>query len=356
MSIIISKDGQDAQRIDPSSFDKEDYLQQYITNNPDAVPVYEIDEDIRLLILAREFGTTSGPIDALGIDQNGNIYLVETKLYKNADKRTVMAQVLDYGAALWASSLDFSEFAGKLDDYVRKQFDVGLEEKVAEFFGLEGSQYENIRSAMQTNLNDGRFKFVVLMDELHDRLKDLIRFINRNSQFDTYAVELDYYKHDQFEIIIPKLYGAEVKKEIGVKTKASARRPWNEQSFFEELDRQNPASKQAIKKLYKWSAANTQIKWGNGAKNGSFNAIAENFHSSISIISAFTDGTLNVKYGWFDEATASKLLRSLQKHVSIKGLTDIEESRLSSENVKLSPDDIAQNIDGILSALNELTH
>ncbi len=91
MTLIISENGKGAQRLAPSSFDKEDYLQQYIYNNPDAIPVYEIDEDIRLLVLAREFSTASGPIDALGVDQYGNIYLIETKLYKNPDKRTVVA-------------------------------------------------------------------------------------------------------------------------------------------------------------------------------------------------------------------------------------------------------------------------
>jgi len=82
MTLIISENGRGAQRLAPSGFDKEDYLQQYIYNNPDAIPVYEIDEDIRLLVLAREFATASGPIDALGVDQYGNIYLIETKLYK----------------------------------------------------------------------------------------------------------------------------------------------------------------------------------------------------------------------------------------------------------------------------------
>lgn len=40
-------------------------------------------------------------IDAVALDQNGDIYLIETKLYKNPDKRQVIAQVLDYGASLW---------------------------------------------------------------------------------------------------------------------------------------------------------------------------------------------------------------------------------------------------------------
>jgi len=56
------------------------------------------------------------------------------------------------------------------------------------------------------------------MDHLHDQLRDLIIFLNNNSEFTVYAVELEYYKHQEFEILIPKLYGAEVKKDLGKST------------------------------------------------------------------------------------------------------------------------------------------
>ena len=82
MAIIISKNGKNAVKVDKSTFDKEDYLQRYIHENPESIPLYDIKEDIHLLILAREFPTNSGPIDAIGIDKDGEIYLVETKLYK----------------------------------------------------------------------------------------------------------------------------------------------------------------------------------------------------------------------------------------------------------------------------------
>ena len=103
MAIIVTKQGKNAIKIDPSRFEQEDDLQTYIAQNPDSLPLYEIKEDIRLLILGREFPTNSGPIDAIGIDKDGEIYIVETKLYKNPDKRLVVAQVRDYGASLWRS-------------------------------------------------------------------------------------------------------------------------------------------------------------------------------------------------------------------------------------------------------------
>jgi hypothetical protein len=71
---------------------------------------------------------------------------------------------------------------------------------------------------MSENLNGGNFKFVVLMDTMHDQLKDLILYMNQNSKFDIYGVEVEYYKHEEYEIIIPKLFGAEVKKDVASKT------------------------------------------------------------------------------------------------------------------------------------------
>lgn len=214
MAIIISENGKNAKKLDSASFGLEDKLQQYIYDNPESVPVYDIREDIRLLILAREFPTNSGPIDALGVDQDGTIYIIETKLYKNPDKRLVIAQALDYGASMWRHATDFDDFSTSVESKVQQQFGVGLQAKLQDFFTLDDEAATILLQNVRTNLSTGKFKFVVLMDQLHDRLKDLILFINRNSQFDVYAVELDYYKHDKFEIIIPKLYGAEVKKDV----------------------------------------------------------------------------------------------------------------------------------------------
>ena len=35
------------------------------------------------------------------------------------------------------------------------------------------------------------------MDAVEDRLKDLIVYINQNSQFDIYAVQMEYYKFEK---------------------------------------------------------------------------------------------------------------------------------------------------------------
>lgn len=234
MTIIISKEGSKAERVDKSPFPDEAYLQEYIYQNPESLPLYEIDADIRLLVLAREFPTNSGPIDALGVDAAGEIYIVETKLYKNPDKRLVVAQILDYGASMWKTYSDTREFRARLDRMVTDKFGASAVSKLADFFETEDADASAILDTMEQNVSDGRFRFVVLMDKLDARLKDIIVFLNQNSRFDLYGVEIDHYKFEQHEIMIPRLYGAEVKKVVS-RGGTAARKKWDKASIQEEL-------------------------------------------------------------------------------------------------------------------------
>lgn len=229
MPIIVSQNGKNAKKLDKISFGLENKIQQYIYDNPESIPLYDIREDIQLLILAREFSTNSGPIDAVGIDQDGQIYLVETKLYKNPDKRTVIAQVIDYGASLWRTLNDFDAFILQLNSHVQKKFNMSTTDKIQEFFALDDEQMQSVLEQMKFNLDEGNFKFVVMMDSLEDRLKDLIVYMNQNSKFDIYGVEMEYYQHDTFEIMIPKIYGAQVKKDV--KVSKSTNNSYNDADF-----------------------------------------------------------------------------------------------------------------------------
>ncbi len=214
MPIIISQTGgASASIVEKSNFEQERNLQEYIHQHPEAIPVYEIQRDKRLLVVAREFATLSGPIDALAVDKDGDIYLVETKLRVNPDRRRIVAQVLDYGASLWKNVPDFETFVSILDQHVRQKWKMDFHDKAKEFFGLDDDQTDSMFKCMRRNLKDGNLKFVVLMDSMDEGLKGLITYINQKSQFDIYGVELDFYRHLDQEIVIPRIFGIEVKKD-----------------------------------------------------------------------------------------------------------------------------------------------
>ena len=316
MSIIISQHGKKARKIDKSPFDKETNLQQYICDNPESIPLYEIKDDISLLIVAREFRTASGPIDAVGVDKDGEIYLVETKLYKNADKRLVVAQVLDYGSSLWHSRNQDGDFLGKLEERAQKLFGVALQQKLADQYKLDEEQTEELLDRLKRNVNDGNFRFVVLMDQLDDKLRDLITFLNRNSRFTVFAVVLERYQHDTFEIVIPKLFGAQVNKDMAVASTAGARRQWTEEEVLVDAkQRLNSEVYGQFVKIYEFSKqyAN-QINCGTGSY-GTFSPI---FRSActMSLFTLGSDGRLSFNFEWVgkvNEETRERFKEGLER-------------------------------------------
>jgi len=328
MSIFFSQDGKNAKRLDKLPFDKEADLQGYICANPESIPLYEIKEDIHLLILAREFPTSSGPVDALGIDKDGEVYVVETKLYRNADKRLVVAQVLDYGASLWRSRLDEGSIVNKLDEHTRMLFQTPLRQKLIEFYGLEEDQVTELLDRIENNVSRGNFSFVVLMDKLHTQLKDLILFINANSRFTLYAVELEYYKHETFEIVIPKLFGAQAKKDVAVSSGSGTRKKWTEELFREDAREhlENEEYENLIE-IFEFSKQYAdQINLGSG-NYGTFSPIFGSLCSK-SLFTLGTDMRLSFNFEWVGDQTRDQFKEGLER-IGFTVPTDYKKSRPS---------------------------
>jgi hypothetical protein len=286
MSIIISQDGKNAKKIDKSEFEGEDYLQNYIHENPGSIPVYEIDEDKRLFVVKREFPTGSGPIDALAIDKDGEIYVVETKLYRNPDKRTVVAQAIDYGASLWRHCT-YDEFMIIVNSEMNKKFSKSFEEKIKDFYDLDDEQIISILEAIKNNLQQGIIKFVILMDSIQDRLKDLIVYINQNSQFDIYAVQMEYYKFESYEIMIPKLFGMEVKKNVSGRTSTE----WSEGKFLADAREKikDDNTYKTLCELYDFTKEKADVAdFGKGSEGGSLTFKFRESRAKSGLVSVFT--------------------------------------------------------------------
>ncbi|MFW6041248.1 MAG: hypothetical protein ACOC85_05375 [Thermoplasmatota archaeon] len=267
MPIIVSNE-EGTRKINESKFKAESKLQEYIYDSPEVLPIEEIEDDIPFIIAAREVPTNSGPIDAVGLDKNGNIYVIETKLYRNSDKRKVMAQVMDYGAALWKHTDDFSEFIMDLRNRYRDKFDEELDDELISLFDIDEEDMDEYLDDVKQNLDDGKFRFVILMDHVSSRLKDLILFMNQNSMFDVYAVELEHYKFDGYKLTIPRIYGVEVKKSVGTGSRSNRR--WTEKSFFEDLKKKIDESDYTkLKKIYEATKELGEVSYGVGANTGS---------------------------------------------------------------------------------------
>lgn len=329
MPIVVMKKGQGAKKVGPTPVTQEALLQEYIHDNPGAIPLDDIREDIRLFVFAREFPTPSGPIDALAVDDEGAIYIVETKLYKNPDKRLVVAQVLDYGAGLWNS--DYSKIERDIDQAVSQKFGMPFRQKLMDFFGIDDEQVGGVINRFESDLSSGRFTFIVLMDHIHDQLKDLITFINANSSFVLLGCEMEFYRYEDLDILIPKLYGTETKKPTSPVSTPTARKKWDERTFFEDVEvRLGRPVEQKIRELYEYAQQTADhISWGTGASRGSFNPKYERI-GARSLFTVFSDGVLQVNFGWLNDNESTlefrkKLRDALTERAGLTFPPDYEE-------------------------------
>lgn len=295
MPIIVTKAGAKAIKLARAPVTAERDLQAYIVENPECLPIEEIGSHLKLAVVAREVPTGAGPIDALGVDQEGNAYLIETKLYKNPDKRQVIAQMLDYGAALWAEFGQGGDFRALVEQAAQKTLATSMASHLEAHLETDPERIEELLAILAENIGAGRFRFIVLMDRIDDRLKDLIAFVNAKSQFSVYGVELEFYRHGDETIVIPRLHGAEVRKTSAA---GGPRRSWDEEAFFEQAAQLPPAALQAVKDLYAFSQTRaTSVPWGTGAKAGSFNPKFDGV-SDKSIFTVSTNGKLQLNFGW----------------------------------------------------------
>jgi hypothetical protein len=106
--------------VSPGKLPREDMIQSWIEERPDLLGLDT------LLIIGREVPTTyGGSIDLLGIDDEGNVFVLELK--RERTPRDVIAQVLDY--ASWVAKLTTQEVREIAARYLDKSLDVAFRER-----------------------------------------------------------------------------------------------------------------------------------------------------------------------------------------------------------------------------------
>lgn len=264
--ILRQKQNKSWKELSQAKYSNEAHLQELLNDSPDLIPTQDISEGKSSIKLSvREIGLPgSGSTDIIGLDELGNIYLIETKLAKNPEvKREVIGQILEYASFLWGKT--YEEFdaliKGKNGQYI------------SEFF--ESKKYkdweeESFRQTIKSNLANGAFTLFIVVDEINDELRRTIEFLNHRLNIEIYALVLRYFKEgDSVEIMIPQVFGS---KPV-VRTSSATRNSkiWDQGSFFKDAEEYlNVHELKILKNLYEFTNKESSIKFGTGATSGSF--------------------------------------------------------------------------------------
>lgn len=298
----------------------ESELQKLLIESPSLINIGEIREGTSPLVFAlSEFGLPrSGYSDVIAFSLDGDIVVIECKLATNPEiKRKVIGQILEYAAYLWKMSYE------EVDNRVKNLKGQSLAELVNGSVAGEWDE-ENFRNGIIQSLESGSFILIIVVDEICEELRRIIRYINECSEsaFSLHALEMSRFHAGKTEVLVPHLYGISTKP-----PPREQRRQWTEKEFFSVLERNEPDILDVVKDIYDWSKGEADRVWfGTGKETGSITSHYLRDGETISIFSIYTNGRFTLNYGWLSprisQQTMEEFHRRLHEIPAFSGITD----------------------------------
>lgn len=329
----------------------ESELQKLLVESPFLIAINEIREGAAPLVFAvSEFGLPgSGATDVLAFSPQGDIAIIECKLATNPEaKRKVIGQILGYAAHLWGMSYE------EVDARIQKLKDKSLADLVGESVAGEWNE-EQFREGVRQTLETGSFILIIVVDEINEELRRIIRYLNEcsKSAFSLHALEMRMFQFNKLEILVPHLYGVSTKLPTSQK-----RGQWTEERFFQVLEEKNePHIVKLVKDIYQWSLQVADRVWfGTGREVGSFT-----FHylkedgKTVSVFTVYTDGKLTLNYGWAKNQVSEEILREFHKKIcDIPKLQNLQAKFSGWPSIKLEALIEPQNLERFKDAVQWL--
>ncbi len=239
---IFIKSGENYDPIPLKVFSLEKPLKKIIIEHPELIPISEISQNLELYPISSELETNHGPLDILGVDGKGQLYIIETKLYKNkSGVRKLMAQAWDYSGGLSTFRNDFELFEQKIKraNQGEEVKDTILENKALEDLlkNIE-TEEDDIVSKIKKNFNECNFSHILVLDRADEQLKDNIKLYNEKNTNPMYVVTISNFilEGTEKEIVISSIFGTE--SAIPSKSQRNYNRWINEgeEVFFKNLN------------------------------------------------------------------------------------------------------------------------
>lgn len=320
----------------------EEELHSALTDHPELIPT----EDFgfaETVVIGKEARLAAGDADLVLVDRLGRLALVEVKKSGNSDTRHVVAQLLDYAAAM--AGLSLSEFQTRVLDRYLSEMNLPSEDLQSFFMtrfggrasgqateppspvekppadpGLEPEDegLSMFTDELTAQLESGRFVLVVAAPLIPPGVERVLSYLNMQG-LQLFAVEFSYFKKDELEIYTPRMV---VRPETQRVRHAPSHfdldtflgiAPEGTQPFLEEL-LNGCASRHAVLAPQSGGGVSVVVKWNGAARtvvhlgpNTSWIAVPKGsetlpdlaFNTMRNTIQAVLPGILSGANGWF---------------------------------------------------------
>jgi len=355
MGYLMLIKGNEKHVIHETDYKQEQKLHEMIEKYPKLINLPGVEEGDLLLPIAKEHKAS----DLMCVDNHGNIVIIEFKLDKNQTMRDIVAQILDYASTIWKES--YEEFNLSVKEYLKKNYkaeDLSTvffekfkdEIDLSKFDGNENKWKTEFIENIVSNLNQGAFKLVICANKIPDDIKRVVEYLYSVHRLDLHCIEVDYFKKDDLEILVPKRFDFGKREAIT----SSTRRSWDYDKFVEDCQRKIRDAKtiETIRELYEFSEQNAdKLTWGTGVMVGSFSykVFSESKQKYLTLFSQFSNGRLQVSFGMLRENMVVDKIRDKYR----EKLNEIEGISLKKEDINRWPE-IKMNVFNDKNKLNQL--
>lgn len=338
---IFLKSKEKFERVSLTHYENENEVEKMIVEHPNILPFDLFDSEF--IPLSDQMDTGHGPLDILGTAQSGDLYIIETKLYKNPDKRTIRSQLLDYAAGLNSIKDNFDELKSRIDranknskyDILKNQtFDKIIQEKFPQI-----EERNEIIEKIKNNFNKSHYILLAVSDKITVTQKETIKFLNeKHPTLQHYAISISRLipPNSNNEIVISNIF-----PDYTEKTKKTRDwREWTRQEFYDVLEKE--VDEKYNESVIKLSEALIQaasderggIDFGFGAKKPSFNFYHYDLFDTWAIFIIKTNGSIIFKYRASGDRKPYRegLLETLNEKLKQIGILEKVEYKEKEEN------------------------
>ena len=315
-------------------------LENLIIDHPELIPADRFKAD-KWIPIAKQISLEGHYPDTIGVDDTGNLYIIENKLDKNPDKKTVRSQIRDYALGIrklrvkskgWQEFLDIIKNANEssAEDVKRREsiHDKSLEEILHDKLD-DGSSTQKSQDCLQEikkNFEDGEIILIIAIDKIRRNLRTSIDGENEldGEKLPMFALEVNEFKTKKDEtIVISSTYPFDLDDLID---KKEGRRTTNNQKSFDDIYSKTILSEEQKNNFedFKNRLRNICIKFN--YNTGKDPAIMPRFEdiAQRSVVRLFAMGDLEIDittiHDW--EEKQKKYKDEIEKNVSFKKLMD----------------------------------
>jgi hypothetical protein len=282
-SIFIIKDDNTLVKMEETSYDSEEILQELLDRYPDLLAGDQMNRENprRWIPIAREFGIPSGMngasqwrIDHFFIDQDCIPTFIEVKRSSDTRiRREVVGQMMDYAAnatKYWPIGSIQNAFN---EMYVKDGKD--SIQVLNDLLGIEAEDEGDIEefwSKVHENLRNGVIRMLFVADEIPEELRRIIEFMNdQMTKSEVLGIEIKQFLNvdNNIKTLVPRVIGSTTNAILT--KKPASKRQWNEEIFMNEISNKlGNEAREVYQDIFNHLSSGTfRIWYGLGQKSGS---------------------------------------------------------------------------------------